>query len=100
MLKIEKLTRAVGKHVYTSDGDYFGQVEEMNLLDNKIESWKIRVGSSFMNLLGGAKGVVIPHQFVKSIGDILIINRASLPRRDEGMDMHEDADRSQSMQSI
>ena len=32
-----------------------------------------------MHLLGGAKGVIIPHQFVKAIGDILVINKSSLP---------------------
>lgn len=84
MLRIEKLTRMLGKQVYTSEGDYFGQVEEVNLIDNKIDGWRIRVGSGFMSSLGGARGVVIPHQFVKAIGDVFIVNRGSLPKRDEG----------------
>ena len=84
MLRIEKLTRMIGKHVYTSEGDYFGQIEEVNLEDNKIAGWRIRVGSGFMGSLGGARGVVIPHQFVKAIGDVFIINRGSLPRKEEG----------------
>lgn len=83
MLRIAKLTQVTGKHVYTSDGDYFGQIEEVNLVDNKIDGWKIRVGGGFMNLLGGARGVVIPHGFVKAIGDIVIVNRGSLPLRDD-----------------
>ena len=36
-----------------------------------------------MGLFGGARGVVIPHQFVKAIGDVLIVNKGSLPGRDE-----------------
>ena len=88
MLRIEKLTQVVGKHVYTHDGDYFGQIEEVNLTDNKIDGWKIKLGSGFMSSLGGARGVVIPHQFVKAIGDVFIINRGSLPRgSDAAMDM-------------
>ena len=87
MLRIDKLTQAIGKHVYTSDGDYFGMIEEMNLIDNKIDGWKIKVSGGFLGLLGGARGVVIPHQFVKAIGDIFIINKTSLPKRDEGMDV-------------
>ncbi len=83
MLRIQKLTGMVSKHVYTSDGDYFGQIEEVNLVDNKIDGWKIRVGGGFMSVLGGARGVIIPHQFVKSIGDIFIVNKASLPVREE-----------------
>lgn len=87
MLRIKKMAEVVGKHVYTSDGDYFGQVEDVNLVDNKIDGWKIKVGGGFMSVLGGARGVIIPQQFVKAIGDIFIINKASLPSRDEGMEM-------------
>tara|TARA_Y100000310_G_C20570320_1_gene757665 strand:- start:36 stop:335 length:300 start_codon:yes stop_codon:yes gene_type:complete len=79
MLRIKKLSEAVGKNVYTSEGDFFGTIEDANLLDNKVEGWRIRIGSGFMNLLGGAKGVIIPHQFVRAVGDIFIINRSSLP---------------------
>ncbi len=85
MLRIKKISEIVGKDVYTSDGDFFGQVEEINLTENRIDGWKIRIGSSFMNMFGGAKGVVIPHQFVKSIGDILIVNKGSLPLNEEAM---------------
>lgn len=85
MLRIEKLTQVVGKHVYTHDGDYFGQIEEVNLEDNKIAGWKIKLANGFIGVLGGARGVVIPHQFVKAIGDVFIINRGTMPRRDEGM---------------
>ena len=88
MLRIKKLSDVVGKNVYTSDGDYFGQIEEVNLVDNKIDGWRIKVGSGFMNLLGGARGVIIPQQFVKAIGDIFIVNKSSLPIREEAMEMN------------
>lgn len=77
------MSEVIGKKVYTSDGDFFGQVEEMNLVDNRIEGWKIRIGSGFASVLGGAKGVIIPHQFVKAVGDVVVINKASLPVKDE-----------------
>ncbi|MDO8508871.1 MAG: PRC-barrel domain-containing protein [Nanoarchaeota archaeon] len=83
MLRIKNVTEILGKHVYTSEGDYFGQIEEVNLVDNKIDGWKIRIGNSFMSMFGGARGVVVPHQFVKAIGDVFIINKASLPDRGE-----------------
>jgi sporulation protein YlmC with PRC-barrel domain len=79
MLRIRRISDVIGKQVYTSEGDFFGQVEEVTITENKIEGWRIKVGSSFMHLLGGAKGVIIPHQFVKAIGDILVINKSSLP---------------------
>lgn len=87
MLRVKKMSEAVGKHVYTSDGDYFGQIEDVNLLDNKIDGWKIKLSGGFMDILGGAKGVIIPQQFVKAIGDIFIVNKGSLPVRDDLVDM-------------
>ena len=79
MLKIKKVTEVIGKKTYTDAGDFFGEVEESNLIENKIESWRIRVSNSMGNFLGGARGVIIPHQFVKAVGDIMIVSRASLP---------------------
>ena len=84
MLRIRKISDVMGKQVYTSEGDFFGQVEEVMITSNRIEGWRVKVGSSFMHLLGGAKGVIIPHQFVKAIGDILIVNKGSLPVDDGG----------------
>jgi len=83
MLRVKKMSEVIGKNVYTSEGDMFGQVEEVNFVDNKIDGWRIKIGSGFISMFGGARGVVIPHQFVKAVGDILIINRASIPSRDE-----------------
>ena len=90
-IKIKKISEVIGKRVYTDSGDFFGEVEEANLVENKIDSWRIRVASSLGNFLGGAKGVIIPHQFVKAIGDICIISRANLPL-DEGIEAGESND--------
>jgi sporulation protein YlmC with PRC-barrel domain len=87
MLRIKKMSAAVGKHVYTSDGDYFGQIEEVNLADNKIDGWKIKISGGFMSVLGGARGVIIPQQFVKAIGDIFIVNKSSLPSREDSLEV-------------
>lgn len=83
MLRIKKISEVIGKHVYTSEGDYFGQIEEVNLVNNKIDGWKIKISSGIMGALGGARGVIIPHQFVRAIGDVFIINKASLPVKEE-----------------
>lgn len=79
MLKIKKISETIGKKVYTDTGDYFGEVEEANLIENKVDSWRIRIASSMGSFLGGARGVIIPHQFVKAVGDIIVVSRASLP---------------------
>jgi sporulation protein YlmC with PRC-barrel domain len=82
MLKIQKISEVLGKRVYTDGGDFFGEVEEVNLVENKIDGWRIRVGGGMNALLGGARGVIIPHQFVKAIGDVVVISKASLPTRE------------------
>lgn len=87
MLRIKNISEVIGKKVYTADGDFFGFVDEVNLYDNKIDGWKIRVSSGFMSSLGGARGVIIPHQFVKAIGDVLVITKASLPAKEEGSEV-------------
>jgi len=79
MLKIKKISETIGKKVYTDTGDYFGEVEEANLIENKVDSWRIRIASSMGSFLGGARGVIIPHQFVKAVGDVIVVSRASLP---------------------
>ena len=69
----------MGMKVYTDGGDFFGVIEEANLQDNKIDGWRIRVGGVVIPLIGGAKGVIIPHQFVKAMSDVCIINQNALP---------------------
>jgi len=39
MLKIKRLSEVVGRRVYTDAGDLFGIVEEVNLMDNKVDGW-------------------------------------------------------------
>jgi sporulation protein YlmC with PRC-barrel domain len=95
MLKIKKLTDVIGKKVYTDTGDYFGEVEESNLVENKVESWRIKVVSSMASFLGGARGVIIPHQFVRAIGDVVIISRASLPLDESNTEVQETVDLSE-----
>ncbi len=91
MLKIKRVSEVIGKKVYTSEGDFFGQIEEVNLVDNKIEGWKIRIGSGFTSALGGARWGIVPHQFVKAIGDVFVINKHSLPMRDEGAEIMDES---------
>ena len=71
--------------VFTDSGDFFGEIEEAVLIKNKIEGWKVRAtrGSFLVKALGGAKGVVIPHQLVKAIGSVCIVSRAAAPSYSE-----------------
>ena len=81
-MRIKKLSEVIGAKVYTDSGDYFGEIEEANIHDNKVEGWRIRVIGSMAALMSGARGVIIPHQFVKAVSDIFIINKSALPSPD------------------
>jgi len=83
MLRIKKVSEVLGRSAYTDAGDFLGQVEEVNLVGNKIDGWRIKVSGQMSNLIGGARGVIVPHQFIRAVGDVFIINKASLPIRDE-----------------
>jgi len=81
-MRIKKITEVIGAKVYTDSGDFFGEIEEANLQENKVDGWRIRVGGGVTSLIGGARGVIIPHQFVKAISDVFIINKAALPSQE------------------
>lgn len=85
-MRIKKISEVIGNRVYTDSGDFFGEIEEANLSDNKIEGWRIKVGGGVISMIGGARGVIIPHQFVKAVGDVFLINRAALPSTESSID--------------
>jgi len=85
MLKMKKVSETYDMRVFTDNGEYFGDVEESILTTNKVFGWRVRATkNSFLNkVLGSAKGVIVPHQLVKSIGDIMIISKAAVPSYSE-----------------
>ena len=89
---MKKISGTYDMKVFTDTGDYFGDIDEAILTMNKISDWKVRStkNSLLTKLLGQAKGVIVPHQLVKSIGDVMIINRGAVPP--EGQDESESAE--------
>lgn len=81
MLKMKKITESYDMRVFTDNGEYFGDVEEAILTQTRVSGWRVRStkGSFLSKVLGSAKGVIVPHQLVKSIGDIMIISKAAVP---------------------
>lgn len=81
MLKLKKVTETYDMKVFTDSGDYFGDIEETILTQTKVFGWRVKATkNSFLNkVLGSAKGVIVPHQLVKSIGDVMIISKAAVP---------------------
>ena len=85
MLKTKKLSEVYDMPVYTDNGEFFGTVEESIITANKVFGWRVKATkSSFLSkVLGGAKGVIIPNQLVKSVSDIMIISKAAIPSYEE-----------------
>jgi sporulation protein YlmC with PRC-barrel domain len=81
MLKLKKLSEAYDMKVFTDGGDYFGDVEEAIVTTNKVFGWRVKAtkNSFLTKVLGSAKGVIVPHPLVKSIGDIMIISKSAVP---------------------
>lgn len=81
MLRTKRVTESYDMRVFTDTGDYFGDIEEVILTQTKIIGWRVKASrnSVLSKLLGNAKGVVVPHQLVKSVGDVMIISKAAMP---------------------
>ena len=81
MLKMRKISECYNMKVFTDSGDYFGDVEETILTKTKVFGWRVRAtkNSYLSKVLGSAKGVIVPHQLVKSVGDVMIISKAAVP---------------------
>jgi sporulation protein YlmC with PRC-barrel domain len=81
MLKMKKISQTYDMKVFTDTGDYFGDIEESILTQTKIFGWKVKAtkNSFLTKVLGSAKGVIVPHQLVKAVGDILIISKTAVP---------------------
>ena len=85
MLKMKSISETYDMRVFTDTGEYFGDVEESIITQNKVFGWRVKAtkNSFLTRVLGSAKGVIVPHQLVKSIGDIIIISRAAIPSYSE-----------------
>lgn len=81
MLKLERITDIYDMKVFTDNGEYFGDIEEPLLTKTKVYGWRVKATkNSFLSkVLGSARGVIVPHQLVKSIGDVMIISKAAVP---------------------
>ncbi|MEM3127308.1 MAG: PRC-barrel domain-containing protein [Candidatus Woesearchaeota archaeon] len=81
MLKMKRITDTYDMKVFTDSGDYFGDVEEVLITTTKVAGWKVKAtkNSYLTKVLGSAKGVIIPHPLVRSVGDIMIISKTAVP---------------------
>jgi len=68
----------VGREVYSNNGVFVGEVEDVRIdLDHEVVTG-IAVGGLNREVLGGrarnAGGVIVPFRWVRSVGDIVLVN--------------------------
>jgi sporulation protein YlmC with PRC-barrel domain len=86
MIRFKRISETTDMKVFVETGDYFGEIEEALITHRKVAAWKIRAtkNSTLERIFrsgGGVsgKGVIVPHNLIKAVGDIIIISKAAIP---------------------
>jgi len=74
-VKFRKISSTYKAKVYTEDGYFLGEVEDAIISGNKIYGWKIKVERNDL-LRKNVKGLIVPHQLVRAMGEIWIVSKA------------------------
>ncbi len=74
----ENITTLVGREVYSNNGVFVGEIEDVRLdLDSELVTG-LALGRTndelFADYTGGTRGVMIPYRWVRSVGDIVLVN--------------------------
>jgi sporulation protein YlmC with PRC-barrel domain len=84
---VKELSEMFGKDVFTNKGAYCGKIID---LDINLQKFRVRSlvvesakGSFLATMVGGKKGVVVPYQYVDSVGDVVIIKHFTTPSMPE-----------------
>jgi sporulation protein YlmC with PRC-barrel domain len=73
-----EITSLVGRDVYSNNGVYVGEVEDVQLDLDKEAVTALAVTNVNRELFGnsadGSRGVLVPYRWVRSVGDIVLVN--------------------------
>lgn len=75
----QEITTLVGREVYSNNGVFVGEVEDLRLnLDAELVTG-LALGETNQELFGkytegGTRGIMIPYRWVRSVGDVILIN--------------------------
>jgi sporulation protein YlmC with PRC-barrel domain len=74
----QEITTLVGREVYTKNGVFVGEVEDLRLdLDvQQVTGLALHElnGELFGSDVDAARGVILPYRWVQAVGDVVIIN--------------------------
>ncbi|MFC7133931.1 MULTISPECIES: PRC-barrel domain-containing protein [Salinibaculum] len=74
----QEITNLVGREVYTNNGVFIGQVEDLRLDLDAEEVTGLALHELNTDLFGSeaasARGVIVPYRWVQAVGDVIIVN--------------------------
>ena len=74
----QEITSLVGREVYSNNGVFVGEVEDLRLNVDGEAITGLALGKLntqlFAGSVGGAQGVIVPYRWVRAVGDIILIN--------------------------
>jgi len=74
----QEITSLVGREVYSKNGVFLGEVEDLRLDLDAEEVTGLALHELNRELFGqtaaGARGVIIPYRWVQAVGDVVIVN--------------------------
>ncbi|WP_276257432.1 PRC-barrel domain-containing protein [Haloglomus litoreum] len=89
----QEITTLVGREVYSNNGVFVGQVEDLRLdVDARGVTGLALTQLNhdlFDERASGSRGVIIPYRWVRSVGDIILVN--SIVERMHGTNEEEEA---------
>lgn len=91
----QEITTLVGREVYTKNGVYLGEVEDLRLdLDTQsVTGLALHELNRelFREESASARGVIVPYRWVQAVGDVVIVNDiAERIQRSKGDDEEEE----------
>lgn len=73
----QEITSLVGREVYSNNGVFVGEVEDLRLNIDGEAVTGLALGSLNYELFGdqvhGSRGVVVPYRWVRAVGDVILV---------------------------
>ena len=74
----QEITTLVGREVYTNNGVFLGEVEDLRLNLDSEEVTGLALHQLNSELFGAeaasSRGVIVPYRWVQAVGDVIIVN--------------------------
>ncbi|WP_435068938.1 PRC-barrel domain-containing protein [Haloplanus sp. C73] len=86
----QEITTLVGREVYSNNGVFVGEVEDVRLDLSQQTVTGLALGELSQELFAGriesGKGVMIPYRWVRAVGDVILINDVVERLEEDGED--------------